>query len=200
MAQPDTSPSRSVPSPEVSWQTDTYEVGRAGTNEQLDDPTSRAVKSDTSARRRARPRGRQEFISYIAVRHDDDESGPDHLPLQERMNLEEKSINLILAKEPELKRTPPNNPGFDLSETDPQGQSIKWVEVKATNTTLNDHPVALTSTQFKCAQKHGEAYWLYIVEYAADPEHAQIIKIRDPAGKAQRFTFDHGWRAVSEDT
>jgi len=199
MAQPDTSPSQSVSSPEVSGQTGTYDVGRSGTNEQLGGPTSRAVKSATNERRRARPRGRQEFISYIGVRHDD-ESGPDHLPLQERMDLEEKSINLILSKEPELKRTPPNNPGFDLTETDPQGQSIKWVEVKATKTTLNDNPVALTSTQFKFAQKHGEAYWLYIVEYAADPEHAQIIKIRDPAGKAQRFTFDHGWRAISEDT
>lgn len=198
--QPDATPSRSVLIPEVSGQTGTYDAGRSRTNEQLDGPTSRTIKHDTSARQRAQSGGRQEFISYIAVRHDDDESGPDHLPLQERMNLEEKSINLILNKEPELERTPPNNPGFDLTETDPHGQPIKWVEVKAMKTTLNDHPVALTATQFKCAQKHGEAYWLYIVENAADSEHAKIIRIRDPAGKARRFTFDRGWRAVSGET
>jgi hypothetical protein len=32
---------------------------------------------------------------------------------------------------------------------------------------LEDRPVGLSRTQFEYAQKHGEEYWLYVVEHAA---------------------------------
>ena len=118
---------------------------------------------------------------------------------QERMNLEDKAIELIIGQEPELRRTPKNNPGFDLTELGPDGEPVKWVEVKAMKGTLLDHPVGLSRTQFEWAQKHGSLYWLYVVERAGDPEHAQVVRIQDPAGKARTFTFDHGWVAVAED-
>ena len=66
--------------------------------------------------------------------------------------------------------------------------------------TLQNRSVGLTKAQFRCAQEHGEAYWLYIVESAGNPEQARIIRIQDPAGKARTFTFDRGWIAVAEDS
>ena len=79
----------------------------------------------------------------------------------------------------------------------PDATPAKWVEVKAMTGTLQDRPVGLSSRQFECAQEHGEAYWLYVVECAGSPE-ARIVRIQDPAGKARTFTFDHGCLAVAE--
>ena len=116
------------------------------------------------------------------------------------MGLEDSAIKLIRRHEPGLECMPPNNPGFDLMERGPDGQPVKWVEVKAMKGTLQDHPVGLSRTQFEYAQKLRESYWLYVVENAGVQGQARLITIRDPAGKAQTFTFDHGWTAMAEDT
>ena len=144
--------------------------------------------------------GGRKFVSYVAVAPDDDGPDPDGLEHQERLALEDQAIDLILSHEPGLNRTPTNNPGFDLSQPGVGEQPVKWVEVKAMKGTLHDRSVGLSSTQFECAQEHGEAYWLYVVEQAGSPEDARIVRIQDPAGKAQTFTFDQGWTAVSEIT
>jgi hypothetical protein len=73
---------------------------------------------------------------------------------------------------------------------------VRWCEVKAMTGSLHNRPVGLSHTQFKHAQKHGESFWLYVVEHAGtDP---RIVRIQDPAGKARTFTFDHGWIDVAE--
>ena len=199
LRQPDISHAPTVSIPQSSGQT-VPSRALSRTRAQHSGPKSQSNRHGTGARRKVPSGGRQEFFSYVKVRPDDEEeSDQDNLSLQERMNLENKSINLILNEEPELERMPQNNPGFDLIQFGPHGRPVKWVEVKAMNATLDEHSVNLTRTQFEHAQKHGESYWLYIVENAATSEYT-IIKIRDPAGKARRFTFDHGWRAVSGET
>ncbi len=55
----------------------------------------------------------------------------------------------------------------------------------------------MSHTQFECAQEHGEDFWLYVVEHAADTE-SRIIRIQDPAGKSRTFTFDQGWLTVAK--
>ena len=113
------------------------------------------------------------------------------------MALEAKAIDFILAREPDWQRTLTHNPGYDLYQTDESGQTIQWCEVKAMTGTLHDRPVGLSHMQFSCAQEHGIAYWLYVVEQAAS-DQAQIVRIQDPAGKARTFTFDHGWLSVAD--
>ena len=166
-----------------------------GDHERLEDG---GVQSRT--KQDARSRAGYEFIPYVAVNaENENESDPDNLTQQERMDLEEEAIGLILRHEPGLKRTPPNNPGFDLMEPGPDGQPTKWVEVKAMKKTLQDRPVGISRTQFQYAQKHGKDFWLYIVENAGDPEQAHVLPIRDPAGKTQTFSFDYGWILMGED-
>ena len=130
--------------------------------------------SNYSGSPKTRPRtnsgGQRRFISYLAVSPNEEERDPDSLTQQGRMALEEKAIKLILEQEPGLKRTPPNNPGFDLTELGPDGQQLKWVEVKAMTGTLQERPVGISHTQFKCAQEHGQAYWIYVVENAESSE------------------------------
>ena len=62
--------------------------------------------------------------------------------------------------------------------------------------TLAHRSVGMSSTQFEFARKHGDAYWLYVVERAGT-NAANLVRIQDPAGKATTLTFDRGWRAVA---
>ena len=132
------------------------------------------------------------FHSYVAVDHEDQNDGdPDD------MVLEDAAIKFIRRGEPGWKTTPPFNEGFDLFQVDGDGQKCKWCEVKSMRGTLRDRPVGMSHAQFKCAQKHGDAYWLYVVERAGS-DKARIVRIQDPAGKAKTFTFDKGWLDVAE--
>jgi hypothetical protein len=150
-----------------------------------------------SAKRTPGGAGGRPFISYIAAQPDEEDRDPDGLDQPARMALEALAINIILAREPQWQRTPTHNPGYDLFEPGEDAMPARWCEVKAMTGGLQDRPVGLSHTQFKCAQKQGAAYWLYVVEHAGD-EGARVIRIQDPAGKARTFTFDRGWLDVAE--
>nr|WP_240901353.1 DUF3883 domain-containing protein [Thioalkalivibrio sp. XN279] len=116
------------------------------------------------------------------------------------MEIEGNAIDLIIGLEPGLHRTPEGNRGFDLFEADSSGRQIRWIEVKSMTGTLEDRPVGLSHTQFDCARKKGDAYWLYVVERATDPAQARVLRIQNPVGHARTFTFDHGWREIARTT
>ncbi|WP_342379419.1 DUF3883 domain-containing protein [Myxococcus stipitatus] len=141
----------------------------------------------------------QHFISYVGT-HPDDGPDPDGLDHAARMEIEEQAIALIISLEPRLLRTPEGNPGFDLYEANDSGQKVRWVEVKSMTRSLEDRPVGLSHTQFDCAREKGDAYWLYVVEYATDPARARVLKIQNPVALARTFTFDRGWRNVAAET
>ena len=140
----------------------------------------------------------REFVSFVRVSPNQEPKDPTGVTHEERISLETQAIELIFSEEPNLQRTPTNNKGFDLVEKDAEGNVARWIEVKAMKGTLRDHPVGMTSSQFKFAQDPKNAYWLYIVEKVGDSSQSNIIRIKDPAGKAKTFTFDHGWAAVAE--
>jgi hypothetical protein len=141
--------------------------------------------------------GGRPFISYVGTHPDEEGPDPDGLDQAERMQIEERAIDLIIRLEPGLRRTPEGNPGFDLFEADSSGRQIRWVEVKSMTGTLHDRPVGLSHTQFDCAREKGEAYWLYVVERATDPAQARVLRIQNPVGHARTFTFDHGWSGIA---
>ena len=143
---------------------------------------------------------RENFVSYVAVNQSQDDEEANGLSHQERLSLESQAIGFILSEEPNLRKTPPNNPGFDLFELDAQNVPMRWVEVKSMKGAFDNRPVTLTSTQFEFAQEKQNAYWLYVVENAGNPDLARIIRIRNPAGKARNFTFDKGWREAAEES
>jgi len=142
---------------------------------------------------------RREFVSYVAVGSAlvDDSDG---LGYEERMTLEEAALALVIRDEPNLHRTLPGNPGFDLYEIDEEGEASRWIEVKAMSGSWESRPVTLTRREFEEAQRRREAYWLYVVEQAGSLDHARILKVQNPAGKAQSYAFDHGWLAIAETT
>ena len=140
--------------------------------------------------------GGRPFISYVGA-HPDVGHENDGIDQETRMKIEQEAIDLIIRQEPTLNRTPEGNPGFDLYETDSNGELLRWIEVKAMTGTLENRPVGLSHTQFDYAREKGDAYWLYVVEFATDSVHAQVLRIQNPAAKARTFTFDHGWREIA---
>ena len=139
---------------------------------------------------------RSRFVSYISVSTETEgDPDPDGLGNEERMALEEAAITLILDHEPTLRRTPANNPGYDLYEADGSGAPVRWVEVKAISGDWGSRPVALTHTQFDLARQKGEAYWLYVVERAGSDD-ANVVRIANPAGRSSTYTLDEGWRGA----
>lgn len=122
--------------------------------------------------------GGRPFISYVGALPNDEEPDPDGLTQAVRMEIEGHAIDLIIRLEPTLLRTPDGNPGFDLYEADGSGNQIRWVEVKAMTGSLNDRPVGMSHTQFYCAQKRGDEYWLYVVEHATNPQQARVLRER----------------------
>lgn len=153
--------------------------------------SDKAGGSRTSSNVGARP-----FISYVAVSPHEEEPDPDGLTQVARMALEERAIEFILEREPDWKRTPASNPGFDLLQKDPDGEPLCWCEVKAMTGGLNDRPVGLSRAQFEFASERGAAYWLYVVEKTGATD-ARIVRIQDPAGQARTFAFDQGWLDIA---
>lgn len=127
--------------------------------------------------------------------------GPDAQPSDhDNREVEAKAIAFILDQEKDKgwqRPENPNNPGFDLYQTDRRGRINLWCEVKSLSGKFSS--VSLTHTEFKEALKRGKRYWLYIVENAGS-KNETLIKINDPAGKAERFTYRHpAWqKAVDE--
>jgi len=162
-----------------------------------DEPDTKRTRSGEGGGRLSENVGGHPFISYIAVHPEEEEPDPDGLDQQKRMALEERAIDFILSREPNWQRAPTHNPGYDLLKRDPDGQPIQWCEVKTMTKSLEDRPVGLSKTQFECAREHSQNYWLYVVECAGS-EHARIVRIQDPAGKARTFTFDRGWLSIAQ--
>ena len=174
------------------------DTGRGGPRTTIPSGESRGQTNNVTDTKQTQA-GRGQFISYVATHSDDKEADPNNPDHKGRMALETKAIDFILKSEPDWHRTTANNPGFDLYQVDEQDQKIRWCEVKAMKGSFQNRPVGLSHTQFDYARERGEAYWLYIVERADDEDEAHIVRIKDPAGKARTFTFDHGWRAVAEE-
>ena len=159
-------------------------------------------RADAGGERSSTPRtggGQPPRRSFIGVERESEPTEEGSREHDRRMGLEKEAIALIQKQEPSLKRTPPNNPGFDLCEVGEEGAPVRWIEVKALSEGWESRPVTLTHTQFDYARAKGEAYWLYVVEHAGT-DGARIVGIQNPAGRDSTYTFDHGWRAAAERT
>ncbi len=118
--------------------------------------------------------------------------------------VEEKALKFIQEKEKGWRRPAnSNNKGFDLYQTESgrkNGKIIRWCEVKSLSGKFNR--VSLTKAEFECAQEHGENYWLYIVENVALLDQGgepSLIRIQNPAGKAERFSYGNSdWRKAAQ--
>jgi hypothetical protein len=101
-----------------------------------------------------------------------------------------------IAENREPNEKPPMYPGYDVESANQVGVIERFIEVKSLSGDWRDADAGMTKTQFEKAVELGDRYWLYIVERAQQDDF-QIHCIQDPAGKANRFMFDPGWKLVA---
>jgi len=167
-----------------------------------DAPPIRPGVGEPSARRTPRPRGR--LRSYVEPQSSDPTASPSESRelAAGRRETEMGAVRAVMAAESaagnRVVEMPPGNPGFDLQVFVPGTEDPSIIEVKGLRDAWGLSGVGLTPTEFAAAQRFGDRYWLYVVEFAREPERATIYRIRNPANRADEFRFDSGWAAAAE--
>lgn len=90
------------------------------------------------------------------------------------------------------------NEGFDLLHRLADGE-IEYIEVKGSKGPWTESGVSVSPSQIRYASKYMDKFWLYVVEYALDPERRRLWRIKNPFGQATQFNFDSGWKKIAED-
>ena len=116
--------------------------------------------------------------------------------------IDEGAMQAALDFERAAGRTPERqghtNPGFDIVSTDLATGVKRVIEVKGLAGDWNARGVKLSATQFATAERHGDDFWLYVVERAADARSRQLTTLNNPFGKVEEFWFDDLWREQAE--
>ena len=168
-------------------------------------PSIAPTNSDHGKPRSDKPQRRpSRFISYVE---------PDSEPLgeqksggeqqQRREQIDEAAIERVVAQERSEGRVPKvqphTNPGFDIDSCDSNGNTLRYIEVKGLGGEWGERGVTMSHMQFDWARQHKDRSWLYVVEFASNPQRQKLWRIQDPASKANKFGFDHGWRDASDE-
>ncbi len=95
-----------------------------------------------------------------------------------------------------LVEMPHNNPGFDVRAI-AQDDTEEYIEVKGQSAGWTEDGVALTPTELATAQKHGDRYWLCVVEHVQDDKRRALHLLQNPYGLTQQFRFDSGWKSAA---
>jgi sacsin len=175
------------------------------------EPKVRDPDPDTGTKRRPRPQPagprssgvRKRVVTYLLpervidpVPHDD---GDDELPVNRRIG--DAAEEFVFAEEQrsgrKVERMVSNNPGFDIRSTAIDGSDERLIEVKGLSGEWSAAGVPLSATQFDLAHREGDKFWLYVVEFASQPEERRLTRIQNPAGLVTQFRIDHGWRALA---
>ncbi len=90
-----------------------------------------------------------------------------------------------------VQRMPRNHEGYDLESQ--SGDEIRYIEVKSTKGAWGLRGVKTTYPQYQSALEKDPAWWLYIVEYAKQPDKTVIDRIPNPFHRITEFRFDDGW-------
>lgn len=156
-------------------------------------------RSTTAAANQRRDRLR----SYVTARNPGTEvpSSASRDP-KHRYAVEEAARSIVCEYEVKRGRTteqmPPMHPAYDIKSFDRDGNVVRLIEVKGIDGEWGDLGVGLKKRQFSEAWDEGDRYWLYVVEFARDPERARVHPIQSPAVKVGEFFFDRNWRGVAE--
>lgn len=111
--------------------------------------------------------------------------------------MDKAAIRKVMELEKEEDRVPKemphSNEGYDIESYAPDGRIERYIEVKGLSGPWSELGVAVSRGQFRKACKESNSFYLYVVEFALEPERARAYSIQDPANKVDEFWFDNGW-------
>lgn len=137
--------------------------------------------------------------SYVHERDQTDYDTGDAEPSEKETGTAGELITLSWEKKQGRvpRAMPPNNEGYDIESTGPNG--MRYIEVKGIHGPWGARGVGVTRAQYDAALRLGQAWWLYVVEYANDAARAVVHPIQNPFHQATEYRFDAGWRAARPD-
>jgi hypothetical protein len=128
-----------------------------------------------------------------------DEASPD--TESDRLETAAAAVAFVLDEErrkgANIREMHHNNEGFDILKRSPDGTD-DYIEVKGLTGAWTEVGIALTPAELRYAERHRERYWLYVVEFAKNPDRRRRFVIQDPFGKTTQFRFDSGWKGIAE--
>jgi sacsin len=134
-------------------------------------------------------------VAELQKKHD---PANDEIPANKRLG--DDAVGWVLQYERQQGRQPSpqrhNNPGFDVLSRDDQNEP-RYIEVKGIKGGWGLDGVPISVRQFEFAKDKGEEFWLYVVEYADDPQEVTIHMIQDPVNQITQFRFDSGWQQLA---
>jgi hypothetical protein len=156
---------------------------------------------------RERQTRRSRLLAYVATSAHAaslEQSTPSERERVELAQVDVAAIEAVLRYERAKGREPEeqahNNPGFDIRSMSAGGVVERLIEVKGLASDWTERGVRLSSVQFAMAREHPEAFWIYVVENARDPDRQVVHAIANPFAKVTEYWFDHGWRDVREES
>ncbi len=134
------------------------------------------------------------------------------------LDVAEAGVQFVIAYEKAHQRHPldvnvdsPNHKGWDIesyeivkirigqSERESR-QLTRHIEVKSTKDGWGGWGVEVTPAQHQAAYEKGDSYYLYVVEYALEPQRRKLYVFRNPVATINRYLFDHKWKLVADET
>ncbi|MHB9068365.1 MAG: protein NO VEIN domain-containing protein [Pirellulaceae bacterium] len=93
------------------------------------------------------------------------------------------------------------NKGYDVESRRDEGSEIeRYIEVKGLGGAWNEFGIKLTPAQVRFGSEKGDSHWLYIVEFALDPDRSVIHMIQNPVKKITDYRFDAGCKQLAEES
>lgn len=145
------------------------------------------------------------LLSYVRKKSEgQDEDDADGSPSEHNLGIEAVARAAVCSYEKFRGRVPEQmaqtHPGYDIISRNPLTGEERFIEVKGVSGEWNKTGVGLSRLQFSNAQDFGDRFWLYVVEFAGDPQHMRVHPIQSPATQVTSFMFDGNWRdAVTEE-
>ncbi|MFC2029842.1 sacsin N-terminal ATP-binding-like domain-containing protein [Chloroflexota bacterium] len=166
--------------------------------------------SGRSSRDGPRPHGR----SYLRHAGSQDSQSQQDLGVQERRAaIERAGIEVALEYERQSGRIPLEldrvHPGWDVDSYDPDPNAAqpeqlnerylrRRIEVKAKPGAWDGYGVMLTPEQRNQAERFGPEYFLYVVEYALEPDRTTLYIFSDPVAKITEYRIDDRWTQFAD--
>ena len=190
---------------EPSGEEDRTERGGKDAGRGLQRPDSGGTRPQKKARPKYKEQWDRRLLSYVRRKQEEASEGTEGRSASAEHNLavEVRARRAVCAYEKargrNARQMAQTHPGHDIVSHDPLTGEERLIEVKGVDGEWNLTGVGLSRMQFSNAQDYGDRYWLYVVEFASDPEHARIHAIRNPAMQVTSFMFDGNWREATTD-
>jgi len=162
--------------------------------------TGETGSKSRSDQRGAPPRGRAR--TYVSPRSEVRSEEPPERQ-EQRSRVDKAAIRRVLQFEKDNDRRPKEMPhknqGYDIESCLPNGRLDRYIEVKGLGGPWTDLGVAVSRDQYRKASKENKSFWLYVVEFALEPDRTYVYAIQDPAHLIDEYWFDGGWRDVANE-